>query len=77
MFEGNFSSGLGYEYTSREVAKFPQSDRPLTESVTPQASTLPHASSYYHLVPTSRQTAEQDEVDGRTSSRYKYTLADQ
>ncbi|CAK6962199.1 protein FAM228A isoform X1 [Scomber scombrus] len=62
------SCEAGYKYTSREVEKLPQSDRPLTESVIPQASTLPQASSYY-IVSTSRQTPLRDETDGRKSSR--------
>lgn len=73
-FNFNFSSDLGYEYTSRQVEKLPQSDRPLNESVTPQTNI--QASSYY-LVSALRQTPVQDESDGRNSSRYKYTLADQ
>ncbi|XP_044232801.1 protein FAM228A isoform X1 [Thunnus albacares] len=62
------SCEAGYKYTSSQVEKLPQSDRPLTESVTPPANTLSQASSYY-LVSASRQTPVQDETDGRKSGR--------
>ncbi|XP_031177758.1 protein FAM228A isoform X2 [Sander lucioperca] len=56
------------EGCKRQVEKLPQSDRPLSESVTSQADMLLHASSN-HPVTASRKTPVVDKTEGRKSSR--------
>ncbi|KAF1376517.1 hypothetical protein PFLUV_G00212310 [Perca fluviatilis] len=56
------------EGCKRQEEKLPQSDRPLSESVTSQADMLLHASSN-HPVTASRKTPVVDETEGRKSSR--------
>ncbi|XP_032398391.1 protein FAM228A isoform X2 [Etheostoma spectabile] len=56
------------EGCQRQVEKQPQSDRPLSESVTSQANMPLHASSN-HPVTASRKTPVVDETEGRKSSR--------
>ncbi|XP_023286086.1 protein FAM228B isoform X3 [Seriola lalandi dorsalis] len=61
------SCEAGCKYTGRQAKKLPHSDRPLSESVTPQASTPQQASS------SSRKTPVVDEAERRKFSRYVYT----
>ncbi|XP_018551659.1 protein FAM228A [Lates calcarifer] len=60
------SCEAGCKYTRRQVEKLPQRDRPLGESVTPQASTPLQASSTYS-VSASGKTPVGDETEGRSS----------
>ncbi|XP_056260827.1 protein FAM228A isoform X2 [Seriola aureovittata] len=57
------SCEAGCKYTGRQAKKLPHSDRPLSESVTPQASTPQQASS------SSRKTPVVDEAERRKFSR--------
>ncbi|XP_071335119.1 protein FAM228A [Trachinotus anak] len=62
------SCEAGCKYTRRQAEKLPQSDRPVSEPVTPQASTPLQASSNYRAS-APRKTPLADETEGRKLSR--------